>query len=337
MWPCRNWHCGRCAAYKAATILSGIAQQIPARWPSSFVHQIYMNTAVKDLCKIGGQNLYAWSFVDSAERVTVRSRLKKQATRLRQRGHTVEFLAAQGHDKWWIISTIPFWLPTNPKGRPPKSDLGTHVSVPAVVALTWMHGVLASGWAEQWSRSRGWVPPGKAKAKVAPGTQLATGKQPKLQLTKTLLTQMLVGLKPEERTPQTVMTRSVLACTQAEEFFKLPDSTPCAECKNPIGDEYTRKWTSAGPVCNRRHDEGAVCDPLGGESAELAQVLTPLLGDVDLSEVMIEQLLHEAGFTAAWFSSDRELLEQALQMAGATYNKETARWESIQKQHHRAG
>jgi hypothetical protein len=275
--------------------------------------------------------VYVWVTETDNSKRAVLNRLNKQVGRLKAKGQRVEYIQAHGKRMWWFISTTPLWSPPTGRGRPPAMA-GTGTWVPAPVALAWFYHIMASGLVKGYSRSSGWQSlSSAAPAPSRPRLVLGRGGIAYLRLSKQLADNKLHRVR--NVTPSNVQVIAMGVDVEARIFLGMPDSAPCAQCDDPIGDVDNRQWSVNGPLCGTCPVSTVtkIMDTVDTSSeADLMAVVLQLgLQPSGVTEAAIECCLYDAGHMA-WFATDRDLIEHALHIIGFSCQSDGT-WESFRE------
>lgn len=320
----RQLVCSMCAPWQAGERLSESAGREGIDLTPEYVSQIY-KLGTRAICRSKTRNqLYALWFKDEGSPDSVQRRISRQAGRLRKKGQRVEyFVVRTRRGGWWVLSTVPLWPTKTGRGRP--SLLGPGVPVRADVGFAWMFGVMASGMAEHWTRSRGWT--GGKKKSSGDNLQLGMAGNKIVDFAQDMLGLKLGPLSDAD-------AKSIGAKALADARAIRERGAPCRSCAAVITAEVDAGWDAAlGFICipcleveiqataDRYTRELVLHPPVEQLLTDSLRVL--LLGG-PATELDIEHWLNDQGFPA-WFSTDGELLRRSLTLVGAVCHLD-GRW-----------
>ena len=300
---CRLLGCATCAPWQAGDRMSETGRKLGVRFTPEYVASVYIGS--KDLeCKSGPQNrLWATRFTDPEFPKTLWNRLGRLAERLRARGKHVQYFAvADQGDGYSVLSTVPLWdLTPGRRGRPTKASV-TCVEVPVDVGLAWLFGILTSGGAVAWTRTKGW----KATRQKPLAKKLGTAKVAVAERAGRMLRHNCSGLSEAELAD--AATRAIADSQTVES-----GTATCGDCGESVSQP--REWSLttgfACAACIHHRNTARLAKPV-------ASCLRTLLAEGTMSEMEVERALG-----LSWphhrysFHVNREFLELALTLSGA--------------------
>ena len=340
-YPCRLKSCSYCAVWMGGERLEAAAEQLGKQLTPEYVGQIYMGANKSSICRNDPHiQLFAHWFNDRAKPEEVKDLLQDRADRLRKKGARVEYLAVMDHRRaCWVLSTAPLWDHTpGRRGRPPKSGV-VIVPVDADIGLAWIFGIMSSGAAMDWTRTRGFTP-GSENDRSFGNIRLGWEENKVNELAGHMLSPLL------DQTTSEAMAREMSSHAIADAKTMLHRGVECVSCGREVQDKTAWAWSPGlGFTCSDCHqsDVQAAAEryerehiPGPPEEKLIADALRGLLVQGPATEGEIERWMKQERDWMIWFRNDGELLRQSLTLVGAVCHPD-GRWGFSEQQTSVAG